>query len=464
MTLLSVFLSAEDVYLFPLCFIVLFLILRSRARKQKEERVRKLYYRAFGFKVICVLAFVLITNFYFKGGDTGLYYQASKDLRAAISAESSNFWLVVKTSKLTFDSPLFPFFYYDNYTGDVTYGYMGAANNFFSPKLALIPSYLFGGSYLCICMSFGFFALLGALRLFKTFYYFFPHLFRELALACIFLPGMAFWSSGLLKDPISFGCIGILLYAFVNIVYMKKNYVSSAIWMAIAIYIMINLKIYILLVLMMSVLIWQFTDFNRLIKDRTLRTVFTILMMITGGVVVFFILRYVTSLEAAQEFKLDNLMESVERERKVYENINRTLINDSHFKINSSNPVLLFFSSITATFFRPFLWEINTPIALLSAMESLVFTLVTLNFFFKKGVKLFFTLPFSDGRILMVFVFAIVFAFAVGSSTGNFGALSRYKIPCTPFYLILVTLLYDKAKLVFPGWFTRIVYFAVPKK
>src|SRR5206468_9157508 len=123
-----------------------------------------------------------LTQFYFKGGDTSMFYQATKDLRAAISDKTENLWLILETQKVTFKSPLFDYFFYDGYTGDLTYNYMLAAANFFLPKLALIPSYLFGNSYLCINMVFGFFALGGAIRLFKTFLHFYPNLYRELAL------------------------------------------------------------------------------------------------------------------------------------------------------------------------------------------------------------------------------------------------------------------------------------------
>src|SRR6185436_9288096 len=113
--------------------------------------------------------------------------------------------------------------------------------------------------------------------------------------------------------------------------------------------------------------------------------------------------------------------------------------------------------SIVATFFRPFVWEINTPIALFSAIESAIVFILTLNFFFKRGVGKYFRLAFSDPRLLMCFVFSIVFAVAVGASTSNFGALSRYKIPCMPFYFILLMLLYRKAALHYPKWFNKIL-------
>src|SRR5258705_5689770 len=245
---LESFFSGQDLLVFPLCFVVLFFILRSQANSYKDPRMRMLYYRAFYFKLICVFAFTLLTQFYFKGGDTSLYYQATKDLRAAIVAQSDNFWVIMKTQKLSYKSPLFDYFYYDGYTIDITYSYMLNAGNFFPPKLALIPSYLFWNSYLCINMCFGFFAVGGAIRLFKTFLHFYPALYRELALACLFLPSVCFWSAGLLKDPVTFGCIGFILYGFLNIAIKKEKIFISLLWIIICGLLLFFIKVYILLV------------------------------------------------------------------------------------------------------------------------------------------------------------------------------------------------------------------------
>jgi hypothetical protein len=51
----------------------------------------------------------------------------------------------------------------------------------------------------------------------------------------------------------------------------------------------------------------------------------------------------------------------------------------------------------------------------------------------------------------------MVFAVAVGASTSNFGALSRYKIPCMPFYFIMLLMLYKKAFLAYPKWFNSVL-------
>ena len=174
MILIARFFTAADLLLFPLCCVVLFAILKNRANRNTDPKIRNLYYRAFYFKLIVVVLFTLITEFYFKGGDTALFYQATKDLRAAIADNPDNFWLIVKTNKLIIKSPLFDYFYYDNYQYDLTWNYMISAANFYPPKLALIPSFLFGNSYICINMCIAFFALGGAIRLFKPFTIFIP--------------------------------------------------------------------------------------------------------------------------------------------------------------------------------------------------------------------------------------------------------------------------------------------------
>jgi hypothetical protein len=462
MIFLVSFFSGRDLLIFPLCFLALFFILRGRANCYKDPRMRMLYYRAFYVKLIGVFAFTLLTEFYFKGGDTALFYQATKDLRAAITDNPDNFWLAIKTQKLTYKSPLFDYFYYDGYI-DLTYAYMLAAANFFPPKLALIPSYIFGNSYLCINMIFGFFALGGAIRLFKTFLHFYPNFYRELALACLFLPGVVYWSSGLLKDPITFGCVGYISYAFLNVFIKKEKIFTSLAWIIVCIILLFFIKVYILLVLVLSILVWQFAEFNKLIKNKTLRSIFAIMTLIISLGIGYLLLNYLTSFDVAQQYQLDKVAGNAEYQRRMYADIAQHT-SDSYFETNTSNPLLLIVNGISATFYRPFLWEINSPIALLSAIESLGFLLLTLNFIFRKGIKRFFTVPFSDPRILMCFVFAFVFAVAVGTASANFGALSRYKIPCTPFYLIMIILMYQKTGLKYPRWFNKILDFAVPAK
>jgi hypothetical protein len=129
----------------------------------------------------------------------------------------------------------------------------------------------------------------------------------------------------------------------------------------------------------------------------------------------------------------------------------------SYYSINAANPFLLVVNSIAATFYRPLPWEIRSAAAVLSTLEAIAFILLTVNLFYKKGLALPFRLIFKDPRILLCFVFAMVFAVGVGAATANFGTLSRYKIPCMPFYMVMILLLYKYTGAAYPKWLRRIL-------
>jgi hypothetical protein len=90
--------------------------------------------------------------------------------------------------------------------------------------------------------------------------------------------------------------------------------------------------------------------------------------------------------------------------------------------------------AINISLFRPYLWEVINPLMLLSAIEALIFLFLTLYTIWRVRWNVFSYLQRPD--ILFCLVFAVIFAFAVGVSTFNFGTLSRYKIPMMPYYLL----------------------------
>lgn len=453
------FFSVYDVALVPVCFLFLLLILRSRANRYTDKVIRSVYYKGFYFKMICVLLFTLITEFYFGGGDTNLYYQGVKDLRSAISDDANLLSWVLKSSTLEESNPLSPYFLYDNYAYDFTYNYMKSSGNFFMPKLALAPSFLFFNNYLCISMCFAFFALGGALRLFKLFYHYYPKASRELTIAIVLLPSVGFWSAGLLKDTICFGALGFSFYALFNIFIRKAKFWPSLIWLIVCSYLLFSIKTYIFLVLVLAVVVWMFAETNQLVRDISLRRGFAFITFTVGIVIAFFLVRYFTSQETMRQYQFENIASSAEFQRSNYAVLESQTQGSqgSYFQINNSNPFLLVANSIVVTFFRPFIWEVKSAAAILSAVEAIIFLLLTANLFARKGLRKPFQAILADPRMLMCLVFALVFAIGVGASTANFGALSRYKIPCLPFYLAMICLTYRKLGLNYPRWFNKIL-------
>ena len=167
-----------------------------------------------------------------------------------------------------------------------------------------------------------------------------------------------------------------------------------------------------------------------------------------------FFVNYLTSTEALAKFSLDNLLESSNFSRDIYEG---RVGAGSNFEIDTTNPLLLGLNGLFATFFRPFPWEINSFIALFSAIESFAFLLLIIFLIYKKGFITPFKGIFSMPILIFAFSFAIIFATSVGVSTTNFGSLSRYKIPCLPFYLIFIIGAYHQTRLSYPVWMQKIL-------
>jgi hypothetical protein len=102
--------------------------------------------------------------------------------------------------------------------------------------------------------------------------------------------------------------------------------------------------------------------------------------------------------------------------------------------------------AVVVTFFRPFPWEARKIIVMLSALEALAFAYFTFRAFQKRGIGKTFGLIAKDPNLLFCLIFSVIFGFAVGISSYNFGALSRYKIPALPFYaaFLMIVLNYHK--------------------
>ncbi|MBL7731385.1 MAG: hypothetical protein JNM88_09420, partial [Chitinophagaceae bacterium] len=140
MYLAARFFTVNDVFLVPLCLLILFIVVRGRAERPANKNIRNIYYHGFVFKVLFVFAYTLVSEYIFKGGDTGLYYQGIKDLRAALSEDFDYISVIARSKSIDLENPLAPFFYYDNYADDFTFNYMRSPSNFYMPRLGLLPS------------------------------------------------------------------------------------------------------------------------------------------------------------------------------------------------------------------------------------------------------------------------------------------------------------------------------------
>lgn len=447
-------LNIYDIIIAPFCAGLLWLFFSFRL-KNYDRDTAKIFKRAFIFKIFCALVFALITTFYYRGGDSEMFFYALKDMKLAIGGNDLSFWELFKTESVEKDSPLAFYFKMDPSRHPV-YGYMLSSSNFMVPKLGLIPSYFFFNSYLSLCIVFSAFALWGTVRLFKLFLYYFPAMRGEVALATLFLPSACYWSSGFLKDAICFGSVGFLLYGLFNVFIKRKNLLGSLSWIIISIYFLYTIKVYIFLALIPGIGFWLLGHVSSGVKNIALKRVLIVLSLVVAGTAGVIFVNYLTSDVALSRFSLDNILESSTYSREIYER-GGSSNKGSYFEITTTNPVILVLNGLVATFFRPFPWEISSAIVMFSAIEALIFLSLIIYLFFKKGLILPFKKIFDRPILILCFSFAIIFAVSVGISAANFGSLSRYKIPCLPFYLMFILAAYRFNDLAYPLWMKKIL-------
>jgi uncharacterized integral membrane protein len=94
-----------------------------------------------------------------------------------------------------------------------------------------------------------------------------------------------------------------------------------------------------------------------------------------------------------------------------------------------------FFPASNAGLFRPYIWEAKNSVMLISGAENLFLLLLACFALYKTRVVYFITYLFRYPLVMFCLLFAVSFAFMIGLTTSNFGAMVRFKIPLLPFFV-----------------------------
>ncbi len=438
----------QDFYLVPLCLIVLMFFIRSMYMRYRDTPVQRYILPAFALRIVGAIIYTMVIHYYYGFGDSHNYYQGVLDLHHAVSDDASFINDIYGKMKLQPTDRIFPYFYYDGY--GVSHYYMQEVRTYNVSRFALPFSLLFNKSFLCISFCISFLSFHGSWRIFKMFYEMYPTIHKKIALATLFLPSLLFWGTSLLKDPICVAAMGYFTYACYSALIKKKNITSSIIIIILSGLVLNNLKPYILLCMSAVFMLWVFLRIRDKIEDKTMRIVSTSFFVAAAMAVGFFLSNSLADSEASQ-FSSDKLLGTVQKQQAIFGNSGEDEGGGGGSKFSvakAESPLQLaagFPLGIVNTFFRPFPWDVRSPVAILSALEAFAFLALTWMCFRRLGIKQTFNIMFSEPVIAFCFIFAILFGGIIGLTTTNFGALSRYKIPCIPFYAMAFILIMHKS-------------------
>ena len=125
-------------------------------------------------------------------------------------------------------------------------GYLKDENNYMVVKVCVLLYFLSFGKFMIVNLLCAFVAFLGSWRLFLFFRTQHPHLEKSFALACMGIPSVIFWSSGISKDAICMASLGFLTWSLYNIMLKNNKIISNLIVVVLCSLLMFFVKPYIL--------------------------------------------------------------------------------------------------------------------------------------------------------------------------------------------------------------------------
>jgi len=434
----------QDLIVAPLIFLFIMIFGLMQRNKMKDKTVGSYFLKGLFLKLIGAFGIYLIYYAYYGTGDTIFYFKRAM-LIDSVLLEDLTLGL-----KLLFNNP--------RVIDGETYSYFQGMrafdmSSFLIVRMAAVSNLFCFNSYLANAFIFSALSYIGVWRLFRMIQDIFPDKVKIIAWSLLFIPSVFFWGSGIMKDNVTFGFLGVFVSSFYFIFFKRQAMIKNLFLIIVSTYVIGTIKSYILLALIPSLFAWMFFQFRGNIQSSFIKTVSTpilLIFLIGGGYFALGVLG-----DSFSKFSIDNAKERAEDMQR-WHTYRVEILKDgegSSYSLGEVNFTPLGIlqkipAAVNAAMFRPYFWEAGNIVGLLAAFESFVLLLITLRM-----IGLFLTKQRaglahinSHAILIFMFIFTFIFAFSVGFTSYNFGALSRYRIPFLPFYVCAVLLITDHLK------------------
>lgn len=444
------FITAFDYVLLPFFLLILYYIAFRICNKNYRKTHsyihpwRKYFIAGFSLKIFGAIFIGLVYEFYYKGGDTSAFFYHAKVINQSLDESP------VKWFNLVFHIPdAYDPEYYEYINQMFWYN---SASAYIVSSITAVFNVITFNTYLPTSIIFAALSFSGIWAMFRTFAEQYPKLTKPLAICILFIPSTFVWGSGIFKDTICMAALGWMTYASFRML-IRKQFRLKYMWIiVVCFYLLAVIKIYIILVFIPALALWILNTYSHKIVNMVVRAGLKILVY--GVIVVGFI--GVTNYFSDQlgAYSLENLAETSNTTRSyIYWASSTTADEGSKYDLGGFDPTPLgmlskFPLAVNVSLFRPYIWESRKPMVILNSLEATLFLFLTLKLLFVIGLRRVWNSISKNPNIQFFLIFTIIFAFAVGISSYNFGALSRYRIPCLPFFaLSLVLIWYDNKPL-----------------
>lgn len=426
----------EDLLIVPFWLLVAYLISTRIIKKNIED---KPYYQDFRkalfIKLFSGLAFAFIYLYYYGGGDTLYYFWGSQSVSRMFVKDIPSFFKIIGGNQ-SFE--LYSMF--DRTTGWPTY--WRDPNSFAVCRFNVLFFWLGMGRFLGNTLVMDLFFFFALWRFYEMLVKIYPKNEKRLVWALFYIPSVTFWSSGLLKDGWSLTGIIMLYSSLYQLMFLKEKKLFNIFWILFWSYVLIAIRPFMFYIAGGSALIWVLFNTIESIKSKFLRTVALPFLIVSGYAVGSLVYMQASSSATERYSSVDAMLETA---WVIQDDLKRDYYGGNTFDIGSFDPTIRGVlgkapQALVAGLYRPFLWEGDGSLMVLSGLENLVLLLITIYLLIKGRIFGFLRHIFEDPLLLSFTAFTVVFGFSVGLTTSNFGALVRYAIPAK---LTLVLLLLE---------------------
>lgn len=402
-------------------------------------------------KILGAMFYTYIYTSYYNGGDTTAYFNASVSY---IDLMRFDFLQFLEAYFLESNYERFSFFNRSIYTGDYS-GMLGylyfdlrtlTVVRFVTPFVFVsLKSYL-----ICniLISSFGYIAIWSLYKIFVSTY---SQLKKELAISFLFFPSVLFWGAGISKDTIIIICVSVIITSLVNSFILKKRKLISWLLAVLFIYISLLIKPYVFYALAPGLFLWIIHDRILSIHNVTIRTLIIPFVIIFSFIGSIFMISKIENDKESYGF----IYEELEHAAVIQDDLSKEYYGGNSFDIGAFDPTITGISkkipiAVVSGILRPFLWEVKSVLMLFSSLEGIFLFILFLRIFLSFKLVFYLKSIFEEPILLFFIIYSLVFAFIIGLTTANFGALVRFKIPFIGFFLAGLFILNAKGKKRLP--------------
>ncbi|MFH0895760.1 MAG: hypothetical protein V2A54_15100 [Bacteroidota bacterium] len=432
-----------DICLMTTYFIVIYLIIKLIENKNRLKNPAYNYFSiGFLIKVFMSQAICIVYTYVYSGGDSTAYYVSAEKMGELAFDNSYGYFRILMGSigyenfseyglPTWFDWP----FRFDDQSSWVVV------------RLTSLFTIIGFKNYFTTSLLLSIFSYFGTWKLFLLLNRLYPGKSKQLAIAFLFIPSVAFWGSGILKDTYTYSAICWFMFCFYKIFIDRSKFASNLIGLFIAIYIIIIIKPYILVALLPGCFLWFSHSWYMRGKTGFMRFATLPLILVIALFVNIFIISTVRK-NLGEYGTIEGILNKAVATQMDLKNdfYGGESFNIGEFDANIGSVIAKVPEGLIAGLYRPFLWEAKNPLMLLSAIENLFLLILLFYVLIKISLKKSIKIVIANPYLFFTLSFSLFLAFSIGLTSSNFGSLVRYKIPIIPFYVSGLFLLIGIAK------------------